>query len=128
MTKAQFIKITNEEAKQMATEMVGDGQSPNRFFVTTSGYYTVYDEGGNPESEMLDGYEESDSETRVFDTFEEAERCYNDVDLDIYNGVGSVMIEDRTTGTIKEKSLTKVVKVDYSMIEHDDSKFFGYKK
>jgi len=128
MTKSEFMKMTNEQAKEMATEMVGDGQSPNKFFVTMSPYYTVTDEYGNPEAEMLDGFEEANSETRVFDTYEEAEAYYNDVELDIYEGVGSVVIEDRLTGHITEKSLEKIIKVDYILTEHSDAKFFGYKK
>jgi hypothetical protein len=38
------------------------------------------------------------------------------------------MIEDRKTGVIKEKILEKIVKVDYSFTERDDTKYFGYKK
>ncbi len=56
-----------------------------------------------------------------------AQKYYNEIELDIYDGVGQVMIEDRMTGVIKEKTLEKVVRVEYSMIEVDDTKLFGYK-
>lgn len=128
MTKLEFMQMTNEQAKAMAREMVGDGQSPNKFFVTSSPYYNVSDESGDLESELLDGFDHNYSETRVFDTLEEAENYYDGIDLDIYEGVGSIMIEDRFTGTIKEKSLEKIVRVDYMMREYDDTKRFGYKK
>jgi hypothetical protein len=121
--------MTNQEAKALATEIVGDGKTPNMFFVTSSPYYNEVDEFGDRESQLLDGFDNnSSSETRVFDTYEEAEAYYNDVDLDIYDGVGSVMIEDRLTGTITEKSLEKIIKVDYILTEHSDAKLFGYKK
>jgi hypothetical protein len=37
------------------------------------------------------------------------------------------MIEDRKSGVIKEKTLEKMVRVEYSMIEVDDTERFGYK-
>jgi hypothetical protein len=121
--------MTQKEIKALASEIIGDGQTPNKFFVTTGPWVTVVDEFGNQESQLLDGFTEEDSFTKVFDTYEEAEEYYNEVDIDIwYNGIGSVMIEDRKTGTIKEMSLQKIVTTSYSLIEHDDSKQFGYKK
>ncbi len=128
MTKTEFMQMANEQARAMATEMVGDGQSPNKFFVTSSPYYLVIDEFGYRESELLDGYPDSYVETKVFDTLDEAEEYYDQIDLDIYEGIGSVMIEDRLTGQLKEKALEKIFKVDYVMTEHDETKFFGYKK
>jgi hypothetical protein len=64
----------------------------------------------------------------MFDTFEEADKFYNLEDLDHYEGVCSVAMEDRKTGTIKDKFLLKVISVDYSEVEQDDSKTFGYIK
>lgn len=120
--------MTNAQVQAMAREMVGDGQSPNKFFVTSSPYYLEVDEFGDSESMLLDGFEHGDSEARVFDTLEDAEAYYETIDLDIYEGVGSVMIEDRQTGVIKEKTLEKIVRVEYMLREHDDTKRFGYKK
>lgn len=121
--------MTNVQAQSMAREMVGDGMTPNKFFVTSTPYYFVVDESGDTTgSELLNGFNHSDTTTRVFDTLEDAEDYYNKVDLDIYEGVGSVMIEDRLTGQIKEKSLEKVVRIEYVFREIDDTKLFGYKK
>ena len=128
------VELSEAQIKQLAKEIVGDGKDPNKFFVTVSSYFTVdNDEHGDPynmelESELLDGYTDKDTSTLLFDTFEQANEYYNSVDLDPYDGVGSVMIEDRKTGTIKQKKLTKVVRVDYSYSEIDDSKMFGYTK
>lgn len=119
--------MTNAEAKKLATQLVGDGQEPNMFFVTTSPYYFEVDEFGDRESVLLDGFDHNYSHTKALDTLEEAEEYYDNIDLDIYMGVGSVMIEDRKTGVIKEKALEKIVRVDYVMTEQDDTKRFGYK-
>lgn len=121
--------MTNQEAKKLARELVGDGQDPNMFFVTSGPYYYEVDEFGDIESSsLLDGYNHNDTETKVFDTLEEAEEYYDTVDLDVYEGIGQVMIEDRKTGVIKEKGLQKIVKIEYSFTESDDTKRFGYKK
>jgi len=128
------VELSESQIKQLATEIIGDGKDPNKFFVTVSPYFTVdNNDYGDPcnmelESELLDGYTDKDIETRFFDTFEQANEYYNSVDLDPYDGIGTVMIEDRKTGTIKQKELTKVVKVEYSYNEYDDSKQFGYTK
>ena len=120
--------MTNKEVRELATEIVGDGKLPNKFFVTSSPYYHEVDEYGDYDSHILDGFEFDEPESKVFDTFEEAEAYYDDIELDIYDGIGQVVIEDRLTGTIKEKTLKKVVRVEYIMTETDDTYRFGYKK
>lgn len=121
------VELSEAQIKELAREIIGDGKDPNKFFVTVSPYFTVENED-DFESELLDGYTDKDTETRLFDTFEQANEYYNSVDLDPYAGVATVMIEDRKTGTIKQKELTKVVRVDYSYREINDSKIFGYTK
>ena len=121
------IELSEAQIKELAREIIGDGKDPNKFFVTVSPYFTVENED-DFESELLDGYTDKDTETRLFDTFEQANEYYDSIDLDPYAGVATVMIEDRKTGTIKQKELTKVVKVEYSYCEIDDSKIFGYTK
>ena len=120
--------MTNLEAQKLAREIIGDGQDPNMFFVVSSPYYMEVDEFGDSDHILLDGYSHNDSETRVFDTLEEAEEYYDSIDLDIYEGIGEVTIEDRKTGQIKYKILEKVVRVEYTLSEYDDTKRFGYKK
>lgn len=121
------IELSEAQIKELAREIIGDGKDPNKFFVTVSPYFTVENED-DFESELLDGYTDKDTETRLFDTFEQANEYYDSIDLDPYEGVATVMIEDRKTGTIKQKELTKVVRVDYSYREINDSKIFGYIK
>ena len=121
------VELTEAQINELAKEIVGDGKDPNKFFVTVSPYFAVNSNDAF-ESELLDGYTKEDTETRLFDTFKQANEYYNSVDLDPYAGVGTVMIEDRKTGTIKQKELSKVVRIDYSYNEYDDSKQFGYTK
>jgi hypothetical protein len=115
----------NMSAKEMAREMVGDGQTPNMWFVTIGPYYHVRHDFDNSEFELLDGYTDSDSETfGPFLSYEAARTCYDLQDLDYQMGVGQVFIEDRECGQVTEKFLEKRVVVDYSYVEHDDSKLF----
>jgi hypothetical protein len=120
--------MTQAEKKLLATQIVGDGQSPNRFFVTTSPYVTIVDEFGDHDSEMLKGFNDDDVWTEVFDTYEEANKHFENIELDIYDGIAQIMLEDRLTGVIKEVSLEKVMKVDYVQTGHSEAKLFGYEK
>ena len=119
--------MTNQEAKKLATEIIGDGKSPNKFFVTSGPYYFEVDEYGDREAVLLDGFTDNHVETTIFDTLEDAEKYYNDIELDIYDGIAQVMIEDRKSGVIKEKTLEKIIRIEYIITEIDDTKLFGYK-
>jgi hypothetical protein len=120
--------MTQLEIKKLASEIIGDGQLPNKFFVTTSPWVTIVDEFGDQEFELLEGYNDEDSVTQVFDTYEEANKHFESIELDIYDGTAQIMLEDRLTGVIKEVSLEKVIKVDYVQTGHSDAKNFGYEK
>lgn len=121
--------MTQQEVKKLASEIIGDGQLPNKFFVTESPNILITNEFGDKDYEILPGYEEEPSYTfGPFNTLEEALAAYDDADLDIYEGIGSVVIEDRLTGQIKEKTIEKIIRTDYSYVEFDDTKRFGYAK
>lgn len=120
--------MTNQEAQKLAREIVGDGQEPNMFFVTSGPYYMEIDEFGGPDYTLLDGYSHNDTDTKVFETLEEANHYYDSVDLDVYEGICQVVIEDRMTGVIKEKTLEKMVRIEYSFRESDYTENnLGYK-
>jgi hypothetical protein len=120
--------MTQAEIKALASEIIGDGQLPNKFFVTTEPWVTIVDEFGDKESELLDGFYESDIWTQVFDTYEEANKHFESIELDIHDGTAQIVLEDRKTGVIKEVSLQKVVKIDYVQTGNSDAKLFGYEK
>ena len=91
----------------MACKVVGDGKSPNKFFVSVSPYYQVDIGDYQREAAVLEGF---DAEADLFmfgpfKTLEEALDCFDDHDLCAEGGIGSVTIEDRETGTVKEKFL-----------------------
>jgi hypothetical protein len=129
--KSFILKIkvmTQSEKKALASQIIGDGKLPNKFFVTTGPWVTLVDEYGDQESELLDGYTEHDSVTEVFDTYEEANEYFQRIELDIYDGTAQILLEDRKTGVIKETRLEKILKVEYMQTGHSDAKLFGYEK
>lgn len=120
------------DAKALASQVIGDGGSPNMFFVSTYPNVYVVNEDNEGEFETVDWLvEEYKDEYAItygpFHSYSEAQKAYDELELDIHTGVCTVVMEDRRTGTIKEKFLRKVVTVDYHFDEHDDSKLFGYK-
>ncbi len=116
----------NNKAKSMAREMIGDGQTPNLWFVTYGPYVQVNLDFGEIDSELIDGYDaEKDTVTSgPFTSYEDALDYYNEIDPDYHEGIGQVFIEDRLCGIVTEKYLQKIVNIDYSYVEHDDSKIF----
>jgi len=116
--------MTQQEIQKMATEMIGDGQSPNKWFVTQSAWVKYYPTYGVLDSKLIPGWSEKDTHTEVFDSYEEACEAYDDGVLDISFGLGSVMIEDREIGVVKERWLTEKLVVEYYEDEHDDSYFY----
>jgi len=118
-------EVRPSSAKELARELVGDGKTPNVWFVTYGAYIMVREDFDCSDYELLEGYSEKDSETfGPFYSYQEACDKYDDIDLDPHDGIGQVFIEDRLIGTVKEKCLEKVIKVDYSYNEHDDSKLY----
>lgn len=123
--------LTQEQIKALAREVVGDGAElvDNMFFVTY-GPYVMVGEGDDSDFELIDGF---NNKTDIFtygpyNSYEYAKAVYDDIDLDYDNGVGQVFIEDRRTGTITEKYLRKVVRVEYVDVEYNDAKLFNYVK
>jgi hypothetical protein len=116
--------MTQQEIKALATEIVGDGKSPNKWFVTQSPWIKCHEEDNNLDQKLLPDFKETDVYTEVFDSYEEACDAYDDVELDPDLGIGSVMIEDREIGTVKERFLTEKIRVDYFEDEQDDSRLY----
>ena len=113
--------------KQLAREMVGDGQTPNLWFVTYGPYIAVHDdEMFADDFELIEGRDaEKDTYTfGPFASYEAALKCYDEIELDFDYGVGQAFIEDRECGTVTEKWLNKKVKVVYEQYEYDNSKRF----
>jgi hypothetical protein len=115
-----------KQAKQMAKEIVGDGQTPNMWFVTSGPYIAVHDGDMSYDFELIEGYDENkDTETLgPFTSYEDALRAYNKIELSFDYGVGQAFIEDRECGTVTEKWLYKKVRTEYVEDEYDNSKRF----
>jgi len=116
---------SNQEVKEMAREMVGDGQTPNLWFVT-QGPFIIEGDGNTGAFELIEGYDPDKDTTTMgpFESYAEARACYDYIDPDYEYGIGQVFIEDRLCGTVTEKYLEKIVKIDYSYVEYDHSKLF----
>ena len=87
--------------------MVGDGKSPNKYFVTTSPWYMLK---GGEDMKVIPGFDENNSETVVFDDKDEAMAYYNDMELSFRYGCGQVTVEDRKVGVLCERFLKEVTK------------------
>ena len=120
---------TNEKAKAMAKEIVGDGQTPNLWFVTSGPYVAVHDGDMSYDFELIEGYDENKDTCTYgpYESYEAALRAYNKIELSFDYGVGQAFIEDRECGTVTEKWLYKRVRTEYVEDEYDNSKRF-YKK
>jgi len=124
---AEYKTTTAKLAKDLAMNIIGDGKSPNVWFVTQSPYFMKYKDGYG-ESFLLEDHDESESEMYgPFFSYKDACAKYDEIDLEPYDGVGTVTIEDRKIGTVKEKFLEERITVDYSYNEVDDSKFYNNK-
>jgi hypothetical protein len=125
---AEYKNATAKLAKDLASEIIGDGKSPNVWFVTQSPYFMKYKDGYG-ESFLLDGFDASEYSVMFGPFFSYKDACaqYDEIELEAYDGVGTVTIEDRVIGVVKEKFLEERITVDYSYNEIDESKFYNNK-
>jgi hypothetical protein len=116
----------NDKAKAMAREMVGDGQSPNLWFVTYGPYVAVHDGYNSYNFELIEGRDENaDTCTQgPYESYGAALEAYDEIELSFDYGVGQVFIEDRECGVVTEKWLYKRVRTEYVQDEYDNSKRF----
>ena len=132
------IKIVqvNKEIHDMAAEMVGDNKEPNLFFVSASNDYGFLDEDGNLVF-YSDAYKKApvkiEKEIRVetfgpFETFKDAMKKADELDLNETVGPRHVTIEDRKTGQIYEKFLKAEKKIIWGDELNDETKTYGYRK
>ena len=126
---AEYKNATAKLAKDLASEIIGDGKSPNVWFVTQSPYFMKYKDGYG-ESFLLDGFDAADYSVMFgpFYSYKDACAQYDEIELEAYDGVGTVTIEDRKIGVVKEKFLEERITVDYSYNEIDESKFYNKSK
>ena len=118
--------MTQAEIKKMAREMIGDGQSPNKWFVTVGPYVQYQAAEYEMDHKLIEGYSDKDVCTYgPFEDYEDAVDCYDEQELDVEYGVGQVMIEDREVGVVCEKWLTEKVKVVYEEDSRDDSHWYN---
>lgn len=128
---AEYEKQSKTLSKELAMNIIGDGKSPNVWFVTQSPYYMKYQDGYAESLSplLLDGFDEQEYSAMFGPFFSYKDACakYDEIELEAYDGVGTVTIEDRKIGVVKEKFLEERVTIDYCYNEIDDSKFYNNK-
>ena len=123
-------KFEESNVKQMASEMVGDGKLPNKYFVFENYEFYVMEKPGRMDWAGDAGFKfaEGESETsldkpRMFDTYAEAKDYADSVELfepeiDIKkkivetNQAHSITIEDRLSGELYMRTKELVFKKD----------------
>jgi hypothetical protein len=117
------IENFNSAVKLLASEIIGDGQSPNIWFVTKSSNVISEDNGFD---ECLPNFENEKSTTYgPFYSYADACKKYESIDLSVKYGIGQVCIEDREIGVVKEKVFEKAIRIEYVEREIDDSDYYS---
>ena len=112
--------LTEQDVRALACDIVGDGDDLNIWFVTESSYIKEIDEYGDYQIKTLPEHEDGSVTTHgPFLTYQEACETYELIYLDSDYGVGSVNIEDRQTGLVKEKFLFQQTKLVTEFIERE---------
>jgi len=125
---AEYQKQHKLNVTRLAMNIIGDGKSPNVWFVTQSSYFMRYKDGYG-ESILLEGCDESESSPMFGPFFSYSDACakYDEIELDPQNGIGTVTIEDRVMGVVREKYSSETITVTYDYDEIDDSNFYSAK-
>lgn len=97
------------DIKKLATEIVGDGKSPNKYFVTIAyGWY----QPSNHDLDMIQVDKSLDSVTVMFNNRQDATDFFDSVPFNTYGldtvtpeTIGQTILEDRKTGVIAERRL-----------------------
>jgi hypothetical protein len=117
------IENFNSAVKLLASEIIGDGQSPNIWFVTKSSNVISEDNGFD---ECLPNFENEKSTTYgPFYSYADACKKYESIDLSVKYGIGQVCMEDREIGVVKEKVFEKAIRIEYVEREIDDSDYYS---
>jgi hypothetical protein len=92
----------------MATKQVGDGKTPNKYWVSVASDYKIIRDGEVSNVGGAPGGTTNSHTVRVFDTYKDATDYAKSIDFDsMVDGVvvRSIIIEDRLSGVIAERIL-----------------------
>jgi len=127
--KAEIISLEKKIAgspEADASEMVGDGKTPNKYFLSTSNDFDVVHNGDDHGAdEVIKGFKSKGGTTKVFDTYHEAKEAADRYSLGHQN-INRVTIEDRITGVVYER--VKRFNVDKCSVTEDEHEDIGYTK
>jgi len=120
--------------ESQARYMVGDGKTPNKYFVTISEDYNIIKPNSNtlvPVSEVFKDFKPKGKTIKVFDSYSQA-REYSDNFLlgrSKEDGirVNSVYIEDRLSGQVFSADIQDTEGFSYIKLTQDQEKKLGVK-
>lgn len=111
------MKTATLSAAELATQIVGDGKKPNKYFVTIGyGWYRpkMTEADGNELPEMVQAPNSLESVTLgPFNSRGQALNTFNSIELNTAiekvtgETISQVIIEDRLSGTVREKCLAE---------------------
>ena len=117
--------MSQSEVKALASKIIGDGESPNQWFVTESVNSLEVNNEGDMDCVPLPGFELKESYTYgPFSSLKVAMMQYNELELSAGYGIGEVCIEDRQIGVVMSKTLEKRIRVEYVETEYDDTNLY----
>lgn len=116
----------NEQAAKNAREMVGDGKTPNMFWVTVSNDYMIdTEEGIDYASSHGDESYKAAKTIGEYTDIKDALNAADEVILNENDGPRYLMIEDRQYGTVYERYLHKQIKTIWEEEVNDDTRRAG---
>jgi hypothetical protein len=114
--------------RKVATAQIGDGKTPNKYWVSITDDYYVHDprERLYEMASEVKGIKTKGKTVKVFKTYEEAKAYADSIELrsDVIDGieVNTVNIEDRLTGQVYERSLDMTPQEDISFTIKEEKK------
>ncbi len=128
-----------KRAKVLARKKVGDGKSPNRYFVSVANDYSYVNEEGCVDwiGEAIKGFKSRGETVAMFDRYQQAKECAiglfdsTERDEEGYYKINTVYVEDRQVGELFVMSkiinlytLNCVVETrdDYDLFNHSKKK------
>jgi hypothetical protein len=103
-------KPRSSRLKAVSTVQIGDGKTPNKYWVSVTSDYYIHDpkEGSLDWASSVKGIKTAGKTLRQFDTYEEAKSYANSIELGSkVEGVeaNTVSVEDRLSGQVYERSI-----------------------
>jgi len=112
--------IHNQTLNEQAINEVGDGQLPNKFFVSVSNAVAYKNADGEMDFKPINGTKYRSAMIEVFLSEKAAKDAAEAINLDPDHEICSVTVEDRMTGQVYDRHIVEKVEVTYETEEVND--------